>query len=95
MLVKIGSRKVADVKGVKKVKKGITIKKLPATGSYKVSVTATTILKQKLTGKNSCAATGVGSLRLGGLPDNRGAITETVWVAGSLSGGGVRVGTRA
>ena len=45
--------KVADVKGIKAVKKalqkGITLKKLPASGSYKISVVATTILKQKLT----------------------------------------------
>jgi hypothetical protein len=49
VVVKIGSKKVADVKGVKKIKKGITLKKLP-TGTYKISVVATTILKQRLTG---------------------------------------------
>jgi hypothetical protein len=48
VVVKIGSKKVADVKGAKRIKKGITLKKLP-TGTYKISVVATTILKQKLT----------------------------------------------
>ena len=61
VLVKIGSKKVADVKGVKKIKKGITLKKLPASGTYKISVTATTILKQKLTGSQSYKACGKGS----------------------------------
>jgi hypothetical protein len=61
VLVKIGSKKVADVKGVKKIKKGITLKKLPASGSYRISVVATTILKQKLTGSQSYKACGKGS----------------------------------
>ncbi len=53
VLVKIGSKRVADLKGVKAIakalKNGITLKKLPS-GTYKVSVVATTILKQHLTG---------------------------------------------
>jgi hypothetical protein len=61
VLVKIGSKKVADVKGVKAIKKGIVLKKLPASGSYKISVVATTILKQKLTGSQSYKACGKGS----------------------------------
>ena len=37
VVVKIGSKKVADVKGIKTIKKGITLKKLPS-GTYKISV---------------------------------------------------------
>jgi hypothetical protein len=61
VLVKIGSKKVADIKGVKKIKKGIVLKKLPASGTYKISVTATTILKQKLTGSQTYKACSKGS----------------------------------
>jgi hypothetical protein len=52
VLVKINRKKVADVKGVKNLKKGITLKKLP-TGTYKISVVATTVLKQRLTGSQT------------------------------------------
>jgi hypothetical protein len=61
VLVKIGSKKVVDIKGVKKIKKGIVLKKLPASGSYKISVTATTILKQKLAGSQTYKACSKGS----------------------------------
>jgi hypothetical protein len=68
VVVKLNGKKVADVKGIKRIKKGITIKKLPATGSYKVSVTATTILKQKLTGSQTYKACtkGSGKIKLKG-----------------------------
>jgi hypothetical protein len=68
VVVKIGSKKVVDIKGVKKIKKGITLKKLPATGTYKISVTATTILKQKLTGSQTYKACtkGSGKIKLKG-----------------------------
>jgi hypothetical protein len=49
--LKIGS-KLADVKGVKAIQKGIALKKLPS-GTYKISVVATTILKQRLTGNQT------------------------------------------
>jgi hypothetical protein len=67
VVVKIGSKKVADVKGVKKIKKGITLKKLPA-GTYKINVVATTILKQKLTGSQTYKACtkGSGKIKLKG-----------------------------
>jgi hypothetical protein len=67
VLIKIGSKKVADIKGVKKIKKGITLKKLP-TGTYKISVVATTILKQKLTGSQTYKACtkGSGKIKLKG-----------------------------
>jgi hypothetical protein len=67
VVVKIGSKKVADVKGAKAIKKGITLKKLP-TGTYKINVVATTILKQKLTGSQtykSCTK-GSGKIKLKG-----------------------------
>jgi hypothetical protein len=67
VVVKIGSKKVADIKGVKTIKKGITLKKLP-TGTYKISVVATTILKQKLTGSQTYKACtkGSGKIKLKG-----------------------------
>jgi hypothetical protein len=68
VVVKIGSKKVADVKGVKAIKKGITLKKLPSSGTYKISVVATTILKQRLTGSQtykSCMK-GSGKIKLKG-----------------------------
>ncbi len=67
VLVKINGKKVADIKGIKRIKKGVTIKNLPA-GTYKVSVVATTILKQRLTGSQtyqSCTK-GSGKIKLHG-----------------------------
>jgi hypothetical protein len=52
VVVKIGAKKVADVKGVKRLKKGITLKTLPS-GTYKISVLATTVLNQHLSGSQS------------------------------------------
>jgi hypothetical protein len=57
VVVKLNGKQVALVKGVKRLKKGITLKKLP-TGTYKISVVATTVLKQQLSGSQtykSCA----------------------------------------
>jgi hypothetical protein len=53
--------KVADIKGVKTIKKGIVLKKLPTTGTYKISVVATTVLKQRLTGSQTYKACSKGS----------------------------------
>lgn len=53
VVVKLNGKQVADVKGVKAIKKGITLKKLPSSGTYKISVTATTILKQHLSGSQT------------------------------------------
>jgi hypothetical protein len=68
VVVKIGSRKVADVKGVKSLakalKKGIVLTKLPS-GTYKISVTATTVLKQQLTGSQTYKACTLGSGNIG------------------------------
>ena len=52
VLVKINGKKVADVNGVKRLQKGITLKKLPS-GTYKVSVVATTVLNQHLSGSKT------------------------------------------
>ncbi len=67
VLVRVNGKKVVDVKGVKRIKKGVTIKNLP-TGTYKVSVVATTILKQHVTGSQtyeSCTK-GSGNIKLHG-----------------------------
>ena len=66
VLVKLNGKKVADVKGVKRIKKGVKLTNLPTSGTYKVSVVATTILKQHLTGSStykSCTK-GSGKIKL-------------------------------
>ena len=58
VVVKINGKKFAVVKGVKQLKKGITLTKLPS-GTYKISILATTVLRQRLSGSQtykSCAA---------------------------------------
>jgi hypothetical protein len=65
VVVKINGKKVADVKGVKRLKKGVTLKKLPS-GTYKISVVATTVLNQHLSGSQtyrSCTK-GSGKIKL-------------------------------
>lgn len=64
VLVKINGKKVALVKGVKRLKKGITLKKLPS-GTYKVSVVATTVLKQHLSGSQTYKSCSSGSGKIG------------------------------
>jgi hypothetical protein len=67
VVVKLNGKKVADVKGVKRIKKGITLTKLPS-GTYKISVVATTVLNQRLTGSQtykSCTK-GSGKIKLKG-----------------------------
>ena len=68
VVVKINGKKVADIKGVKTLKKGVTLKKLPASGSYKISVVATTVLNQRLTGSQTYKACtkGPGKIKLKG-----------------------------
>lgn len=60
VVVKLNGKTVADVKGVKRIKKGITLKKLPS-GNYKISVVATTVLKQQLTGSQTYKSCTIGS----------------------------------
>ncbi len=65
-LVELNGKKVADVKGIKRLAKGVKLTKLPTTGTYKVSVVATTILKQHLSGSStyqSCTK-GSGKIKL-------------------------------
>jgi hypothetical protein len=68
VVLKIASKKVADIKGTKAVKKalkkGITLKKLPR-GTFKISVTATTILNQRLTGSQTYKSCTKGSGNVG------------------------------
>jgi hypothetical protein len=64
VVVKINGKKVADVKGVKRLKKGITLKKLP-TGTYKISIVATTVLNQRLTGSQTYKSCTEGSGKIG------------------------------
>lgn len=65
VVVKLKGKKIADVKGVKRLRKGITLRRLPS-GSYKLSMTATTVLGQSLTGSRtyrSCTK-GSGKIKL-------------------------------
>ncbi len=66
VLVKINGKKVADVKGIKRLEKGVKLKSLPTTATYKVSVLATTILKQHLSGSQTYrnCAKGSGKIKL-------------------------------
>jgi hypothetical protein len=66
VLVKLNGKKVMDVKGVKHIKKGVKLTNLPSSGTYTVSVVATTILKQRLSGSityKSCTK-GSGKIKL-------------------------------
>lgn len=60
VVVKLNGKTVVSVKGVKRIKKGITLKKLPS-GNYKIGVVATTVLKQRLTGSQTYKSCTVGS----------------------------------
>jgi hypothetical protein len=64
VLVKINGKKVADFKGIKRLQKGITLKKLPG-GTYKISVVATTVLKQHLSGSQTYKSCTKGSGTIG------------------------------
>jgi hypothetical protein len=65
VVVRINGKKVLDVRGVKHLKKGLVLGKLPS-GTYKVSVLATTVLNQHLSGNStyrSCTP-GSGKIKL-------------------------------
>ncbi len=50
VVIRIGKRKVADVRGVKRLGHAIVLRHLPR-GSYTLKIAATTVLDQKLTGR--------------------------------------------
>ncbi len=57
VVVRIGARRLVDVRGVMRLKKGIVLRNLPE-GSYTLTVVATTVLDQRLSGHRtyrSCA----------------------------------------
>jgi hypothetical protein len=64
VLVKINGKKFAVVKWVKRLKKGITLTKLPS-GTYKISIVATTVLKQRLSGSQTYKSCTAGSGLIG------------------------------
>ena len=64
VLVKINGKKFAVVKGVKRLKKPITLTKLPS-GTYKISILATTVLKQRLSGPQTYKSCTAGSGKIG------------------------------
>lgn len=61
VLVKVDGKKVVDVKGVKRIDKGVKLTNLPTAGTYTVGVVATTILKQRLSGSRTYKSCGKGS----------------------------------
>jgi hypothetical protein len=50
VVVRLGKHRLAVVKGVKRLKRGLVLKGLPS-GSYTLEITATTVLNQKLSGR--------------------------------------------
>jgi hypothetical protein len=60
VVVKIGRRQVADIRGVARLKRGIVLKGLPA-GSYTLKVTVITVLDQRLAGRRTYRSCGKGS----------------------------------
>jgi hypothetical protein len=72
VVVKINGRKVADVRGTKRLKEAILLKKLPS-GTYKISVLAITVLNQRLSGSktyHSCTKSS-GAVKLHGSKSNK------------------------
>ncbi len=58
--VRIGSKTVADVRGVARLKRGIVLKGLPS-GTYTIKVVATTVLDQQLSGRRTYHSCGKSS----------------------------------
>lgn len=66
VVVQIGHRRIADVRGVARLRRGIVLKGLP-TGSYTVRVLAITVLDQRLSGRRvyrSCEKRSSGNVPL-------------------------------
>jgi hypothetical protein len=59
-VVKIRGRKVADIRGVARLKRGIVLKGLP-TGSYTIKIVVVTVLDQRLSGHRTYHSCGKGS----------------------------------
>jgi hypothetical protein len=73
VVVRVRGRKIADVRGVKGLRKGVVLKGLP-NGNYTIEVVATTVLDQKLSGRrayHSCGKNSTGSLPLHGHKSRR------------------------
>jgi hypothetical protein len=65
VVVSVNGKKVLTVRGIKRIKRGVVLQKLPS-GTYKVSVLAITVLNQRLTGSatyHSCTK-GSGKIKL-------------------------------
>jgi hypothetical protein len=60
VLVRVRGRRVADVRGVARLRRGVVLKGLPA-GTYTLQVTATTVLDQRLSGRRTYHSCGQGS----------------------------------
>jgi hypothetical protein len=74
VVVRLHGKKIADVRGVKRLRKAVVLKGLPSGGKYTIEVTATTVLNRKLTGRRtyrSCGKNSSGSLPLHGPKKSR------------------------
>jgi hypothetical protein len=60
VVVRIGARRVVDVRGVARLKKGIFLRNLPI-GTYTLKIVATTVLDQHLSGRRTYHSCGKGS----------------------------------
>ncbi len=60
VVVKLRGRKIADVRGVGRLKRGIVLRGLPS-GSYTLKIVATTVIGQRLSGHRTYHSCGKGS----------------------------------
>ena len=68
VVVKVNGKKVKAIVGPEKLKKPIILKNLPPSGTFKVSIVATTVLSERLKGtkKYTICGSGSGKIRLPG-----------------------------
>lgn len=68
VVVKVNGKKVKTIAGTEKLKKPIVLKGLPSSGTFKVSIVATTVLNERLKGtkKYTICGSGSGKIRLPG-----------------------------
>jgi hypothetical protein len=60
VVIRIGAKRVVDVRGVARLKKGVLLRNLP-TGTYTIKIVATTVLDQRLSGHRTYHSCGKGS----------------------------------
>jgi hypothetical protein len=89
VVIRVNGRRVADVRGIKRLKRGVTLKKLP-NGTYRVSVLAITVLNQRLSGSSTYRSCKNGLRRR----DARQHLTTTAEFDGDRAARAGRLGVR-